>query len=143
MMSTPWKDVLKQAHDLDEDISDEDQYRLKAHANNWFSCAIGEKLQIPETRMKGSMTNLWQAIGNTSPELHNRGNRFASDVDLAYYDLALQTMEQIHKLMTPDIIEKIRKRYIASQRQMRRLLLMVGDLPSHDMRVEGSGVSFD
>ena len=144
MMSAPWKNTLELAYKLGKDVDEENAERLRNNSQNWFCCAIGEKLglEMPENS-DGSMDNLANAILDTSIELNNEGNRFAADVAKARYAIALGTIERIHKLMTPDIITEIQKRYITRQRITRRVRLETGDLPSDDMKVEGRSVSFD
>ena len=143
MMSAPWKNTLELAQKLGEDVDEDNKKRMDDYANNWYCCAVGEKLQLPPASTDDSLTNLSDAILDADVELINKGGQFSADVSNGRYDFALGTMEHIHKLMTPDVITKIQKQYITLQRKRRRVLLETGDLPSDDMKVEGSGVYFD
>ena len=91
---------------------------------DWFCCAVGEKLQLPKPEHPDEADEAQQildsAIEKVSRRVHHLGKLFPRLLEKPDAPLARATVEAINIVLTPEIIEKIRKQYVKDRQFMRR-----------------------
>ena len=116
-----WKQRLEDAATNKYDICK--TAPMRQDANNWYCCAIGEKLNIPQSTRRDPQqahVALGDAIYATFRELFDLGHRFGDAVSNKRYEDASAIYDHINEILTPEVCEHITKNYIARRREARR-----------------------
>ena len=112
-----------QKYNLATDLDVNDRDRLEGEASSWFTCAVGENLQIPP--QEASTGTLGDAIFEVDSGAHRFGAEFSRIVKERNQEKALVLAKHINYRLSPKKIEKIRKEYVRRQHELRRDIMAI------------------
>ena len=104
-----WSEAIQQCRD--GRASDDGLVGLVGEAQNWFRCAVGERLDLKKYECITYQPRLGGAIATVSPKVHQIGSRFPRHILRQEWDEALATYEKIGKLLSPETVAAIQKEF--------------------------------
>ena len=116
------------AERLDKTTSDDltHDYDMQLESGSWFCCAVGEKLQLAEP-LAGETSALGQgylegAIRTSDSSVYALGKKFPELISKGDVDGAKAVESAIKSLLTPELVDLIRSKYIQNMRFARKQL---------------------
>lgn len=122
MTTHTWKQFLLEARAPMGNMSDREMIDKAHEANNWYSCAIGEHLNLSAVTRRDPQyahDDLETAIYRTDSELVDKGYAFCNALSMADIDLAEAIYNWIDGRLTPKVRDEIVKKYIEYRRERR------------------------
>ena len=118
-----WKTVLEQFQTRDPTMDQHEEMRQRA--GNWFCCAVGERLKLPrpdiETVGEGEAQVAYaESLKILAPEVMSAGSWFSLHINQMEFAAAQETEAKIGRLLTPELIERIRREYVRRRQDSRR-----------------------
>lgn len=107
-----------------EDLRSKPHPQITAESRDWYCCAVGEKLKIPKPfdsrTVDEGQTVLADAVKEISPLAYELGNVFPTHLERTDVAKARFAVTFIGVTLSPDRIEKIRKKYVKDMQFLRR-----------------------